>query len=100
LDTFDEVKVCTGYRINGELIHGYPDRSDVLGQVVADYITLPGWKTELRHCRSVNDLPAEARAFITAVERESGIPIRIIGVGPERDDVLDWTSASIFGGTA
>ena len=100
LDTFDEVKVCTGYRINGELIHGYPDRSDVLGQVVADYITLPGWKTELRHCRSVNDLPAEARAFITAVERESGIPIRIIGVGPERDDVLDWTPASIFGGSA
>jgi adenylosuccinate synthase len=100
LDTFDEVRVCTGYRINGEVVHGYPDRSDVLGEVVADYITLPGWKTELRNCRSVNDLPAEARAFVTAVERESGIPIRIIGVGPERDDVLDWTPASIFGGSS
>lgn len=98
LDTFDEVKVCTGYRINGELVHGYPDRSEVLAQVIPDYVTLPGWKTELRSCRSVDDLPAEAKVFITVVEQQSGVPIHIIGVGPERDDVLDWTPASIFGG--
>ena len=98
LDTFDEVKVCTGYRIDGELVHGYPDRSEVLAQVIPDYVTLPGWKTELRSCRSVDDLPAEAKDFITVVEQQSGVPIHIIGVGPERDDVLDWTPASIFGG--
>ena len=98
LDTFDEVKVCTGYRIDGELVHGYPDRSEVLAQVIPDYVTLPGWKTELRSCRSVDDLPAEAKAFITVVEQQSGVPIHVIGVGPERDDVLDWTPASIFGG--
>lgn len=98
LDTFDEVKVCTGYRIDGELVHGYPDRSEVLAQVIPDYVTLLGWKTELRSCRSVDDLPAEAKAFITVVEQQSGVPIHIIGVGPERDDVLDWTPASIFGG--
>lgn len=98
LDTFDEVKVCIGYRIDGQLVHGYPDRSEVLAQVIPDYVTLPGWKTELRSCRSVNDLPAEAKAFITVVEQQSGVPIHIIGVGPERDDVLDWTPASIFGG--
>ncbi len=98
LDTFDEVRVCTGYRIEGELVHGYPDRSEVLAQVIPDYVTLLGWKTELRSCRSVDDLPAEAKAFITVVEQQSGVPIHIIGVGPERDDVLDWTPASIFGG--
>ena len=98
LDTFDEVKVCTGYRIDGQLVHGYPDRSEVLAQVIPDYVTLPGWKTELRSCRSVDDLPAEAKNFITVVEQQSGVPIHIIGVGPERDDVLDWTPASIFGG--
>lgn len=98
LDTFDEVKVCTGYRIDGELVHGYPDRSEVLAQVIPDYMTFPGWKTELRSCRSVDDLPAEAKAFVTVVEQQSGVPIHIIGVGPERDDILDWTPASIFGG--
>jgi len=98
LDTFDEVKVCIGYRIDGQLVHGYPDRSEILAQVIPDYVTLPGWKTELRSCRSVDDLPAEAKAFITVVEQQSGVPIHIIGVGPERDDVLDWTPASIFGG--
>ncbi|MEI8391148.1 MAG: adenylosuccinate synthase [Actinomycetes bacterium] len=98
LDTFDELKVCTGYRIDGQLVHGYPDRSEVLARVIPDYVTLPGWKTELRSCRSVDDLPAEAKAFITVVEQQSGVPIHIIGVGPERDDVLDWTPASIFGG--
>ena len=98
LDTFDEVKVCIGYRIDGKLVNGYPDRSEVLAQVIPDYVTMPGWKTELRFCRSVDDLPAEAKAFITVVEQQSGVPIHIIGVGPERDDVLDWTPASIFGG--
>ena len=97
LDTFYEVKVCTGYLIDGQPVHGYPDRSDELARVEPVYVTLPGWRTSLGNCRSVADLPVEARDFIALVEREAGIPINIVGVGPERDDVLMWNEVSVNG---
>ena len=90
LDTFDEVKVCTGYLLDGRPVHGYPDRSDVLARVEPVYTTLPGWRTSLGGCRSTADLPTAARDFVALVEREAGVPVRIVGVGPERDDVLMW----------
>jgi len=90
LDDFDEVKVCVGYELDGRRLDGYPDRSDLLARVVPVYATLPGWKTSLRACRSAADLPEAARRFVELVEKEAGIPIRIVGVGPERDDVVMW----------
>jgi len=92
LDTFDEIKICIHYRSNGEVISGYPDRVDLLAAVEPEYVTLPGWKTSLSACRSMDDLPAAAQQFISAVEEQVGIPIRIVGVGPERDDVVWWQS--------
>jgi adenylosuccinate synthase len=97
LDTFDEVRICTGYTIDGRPVHGYPDLSSDLARVVPEYVTLPGWKTDLGKCRTAADLPETARRFIATVEREAGVPIRIVGVGPERDDVLEW-NASVDGG--
>lgn len=94
LDTFDEVKVCINYRLNGEIISGYPDRVDLLGTVEPEYVTLPGWKTSLSKCRVMADLPVPACQFIALVEEQVGIPIRIVGVGPERDDVVWWQSES------
>jgi len=93
LDTFDEVKICIHYRHKGEIISGYPDRAELLAAVEPEYVTLPGWKTSLSACRSIDDLPAAAKQFIAVVEEQVGIPIRIVGVGPERDDVVWWQSA-------
>ena len=90
LDEFDEVKVCIGYELDGRRLDGYPDRSDLLSRVVPVYETLPGWKTSLRGCRSAADLPEAARRFVELVEKQVGIPVRIVGVGPERDDVVMW----------
>ena len=92
LDTFDEVRVCTGYRLDGEKVTGYPDRAELLANIEPDYVTLPGWKTSLSECRHVDDLPAAAQAFVALVEEQVGIPISIVGVGPERDDVVWWKS--------
>ncbi|MEY4361781.1 MAG: adenylosuccinate synthetase [Actinomycetota bacterium] len=90
LDDFDEVKVCIGYEIDGRPYRGYPDRSDILGRVTPVYETIPGWKTVLGHCRSAADLPPAARRFISVIESQAGVPVKIVGVGPERDDVLMW----------
>ncbi len=75
LDTFDEVKVCTDYTATGEPV----------------YATLPGWKTDISSVTSVDQLPAEARAFVSLVEREVGIPIRIVGTGAERESYVIWS---------
>ena len=91
LDTFETVKVCVGYRIDGQPVSGYPDRVDLLARVQPDYIELPGWGSELRSTRERGELPDAARTFVDLIEREVGIPIRVVGVGAERDDYLHWS---------
>ncbi|HEY3485626.1 MAG TPA: adenylosuccinate synthase [Ilumatobacteraceae bacterium] len=92
LDGFDTVKVCTGYRLDGRLVDGYPDRSDVLERIEPVYEEVPGWRTALSAAREPGALPEPARTFLELVEREVGIPVRVVGVGAERDDYLLWTA--------
>jgi adenylosuccinate synthase len=92
LDGFDSVKVCTGYRLDGVEVANYPDRSDVLARVEPVYETLPGWGTSLSAARERSDLPAEAQTFLTLVEQQVGIPVKVVGVGAERDDYLMWNA--------
>jgi len=95
LDSFDEVKICTGYRVDGETYRGYPDRIELLERVEPVYETIDGWKTSLADCRRADDLPAAARRFVEVVEREVGVPVRIVGVGAERDAVLQWDAETV-----
>ncbi|MEM8621543.1 MAG: adenylosuccinate synthase [Actinomycetota bacterium] len=92
LDGFEQVQICTGYRIDGVEVDGYPDRSDLLARVEPVYETVAGWETSLSSAREPGELPDEARRFIEIVEREVGIPVRVVGVGAERDDYLVWAS--------
>jgi adenylosuccinate synthase len=92
LDGFDEVKVCTGYRLHGQAIDHYPDISDILAEVEPVYETLPGWKADLSRIRETGALPAEAKAFLSLVEQQVGVPVKVVGVGADRDDFLLWTA--------
>ena len=92
LDGFDSIKICTGYRLHGELLAGFPDRSDLVAEVEPVYEVLPGWGSVLSDKREPGELPTEARSFLEIVEREVGIPVKVVGVGAERDDYLVWTS--------
>lgn len=91
LDGFPEVRVCTGYRLDGAEVHHYPDRAEVLARVEPVYATLPGWESTTA-VRRRDDLPAEAAAFLALVEEQVGVPVRLVGVGAERDDYLTWTT--------
>jgi adenylosuccinate synthase len=88
LDTFETVRICTGYTVNGKPLAGYPDDIELLGKVVATYVDLPGWKQTLRVCRTFAEMPEAARAVVQLVEQHIGIPVSIVGVGPERDDCV------------
>jgi len=85
LDTFEEVKVCTGYNIDGVVVRDYPDRASVLSRAIPVYETLPGWKTSTEGIRNYSDLPASAQQIVNIVERETGIPVSMVGTGPARD---------------
>ena len=75
LDTFDEVKVCTSYAADGS----------------PQYAVLPGWKTDLSAVTELADLPQRARDFVALVEREVGVPVRIVGTGAERESYVIWS---------
>ena len=92
LDGFESVKVCTAYRLDGKLIDFYPDRSDILAKVEPVYETLSGWKTDLSAARESGTLPDQAKAFLALVESQVGVPVKVVGVGAERDDYLLWTA--------
>lgn len=88
LDTFDEVKVCTGYSMNGTVMRNYPDRPDMLAHAVPVYETLPGWKSSTEGITKFADLPYSAQQIVKIVERETGIPVSMVGTGPSRDAMV------------
>jgi adenylosuccinate synthase len=88
LDTFDEVKVCTGYSMNGTVMRNYPDRPDMLAHAVPVYETLPGWKSSTEGITKFANLPQSAQQIVKIVERETGIPVSMVGTGPSRDAMV------------
>ena len=88
LDDFDTIRVCVGYRLDGRILYAYPDDAEVLARVECVYEDLAGWHQPLRACRKESDLPTQARRLIDLVERSTGVPVSIVGVGPERDDCV------------
>ncbi len=92
LDTFDKVKVCVAYEANGERFTHPPYHQSVLHQVTPIYEELPGWQTDLSECRSVDDLPVAAREYIGFLAEQIGVPVRLVGVGPGRDQFVTFAS--------
>jgi adenylosuccinate synthase len=92
LDGFETIKICTGYRLDGKLLEHYPDRSELIADVEPVYETLPGWGSVLSDKREPGQLPPEAKRFIEIVEEQVGVPVKVVGVGAERDDYLVWAS--------
>ncbi len=87
LDGLPELKICTGYRIRGEVSARVPDTCDMaLAEPV--YETWPGWQEPTREARTWDDLPKAARAYLHRMAELAGVPIQYISVGPERDQLI------------
>ena len=84
MNTFDTIKVCTGYSYNGEVIDYMPN--DIEG-VVPVYKEFKGWNRELPS-NSYADLPQEIKNYIEFIETETGVPVQIISTGPEREKTI------------
>lgn len=88
LDALDEIKVCTGYEIDGERIETFPAVSQDLQKIKPIYETLPGWKTETLGITKIEDLPAKAREYVEFLSDSIGVEIGLISTGPERDQTI------------
>ncbi len=87
LDYFDEIKLCTGYRLGDQMIDYVPD-TVTQGQVEPVYETWPGWGTDTGNCRTWDDLPQAAQAYLRRIEELAVAPIRFVSVGPERPQMV------------
>ena len=87
LGYLDEIPVCVGYDIDGEVTTDFPTTT-LLEKAKPVYETLPGWKCDLRGIKKYEDLPENCRKYIEFVEEKIGFPITMISNGPGRDDII------------
>ena len=88
LDGFDEIKMCTAYKIDGEILNEIPASLKVLAKVEPVYETFTGWKTDISNTRRYEDLPVNARKYLERMAEVTGIKLGIVSVGPNRDQTI------------
>ena len=86
MDDFDTVKVATAYKINGEVVDYFP--YEVTDDLEPVYTEFKGWKTPISGIRKYEDFPAEFKAYVEFIEEQTGVPVKIISVGPDREETI------------
>ena len=93
LDTFETVKVCVAYEANGERFEYPPYHQSILHQVTPIYEELPGWRADLTTATTSEDLPRAARDYVAFLAEQIGVPVRLVGVGPGREQFVAFATA-------
>jgi adenylosuccinate synthase len=88
LDGFDEVAICTGYRLRGETIDHYPANAADQAAIEPIYETMPGWSESTAGARSWAQLPGQAIKYIRRIEELIRCPVALVSTSPERDDTI------------
>lgn len=89
LDDLDRLKVCVAYELGSERFRHLPFRQSALWEASPVYEELPGWEADTSGITSARDLPAAAADYISFIEAEIGVPVRLVGVGPARHQFLE-----------
>ncbi len=86
LDDFDTIKACVAYKVNGEEIDHFP--FDISEGVEPVYVELPGWKTPMSKMKGEDEFPEEFNNYLSFLEEELGVPVKIVSVGPDREQTI------------
>lgn len=86
MDTFETVKVATGYKVNGKESNEVP--FDTFAEIEPVYKEFKGWKRDLTKITDESELPFEFMNYVRFIEKETGVPVKIISVGPDRDQTI------------
>jgi adenylosuccinate synthase len=92
LSTWEKIPVCVAYEIDGVRVEELPASQSDFHHAKPIYEYLPGWMCDISAARSLDDLPANARAYVKFLEDISGAPMSAIGVGPGRDQTISVRS--------
>lgn len=88
LSTFDTVKICTHYTIDGKEVRSLPADGEILEKAVPVYEELPGWSEDVSEVKTFDALPDNAKRYVKRVSELIGAPVCMIGVGPRRDQSI------------
>ncbi len=88
LDGFDQIKICTGYYLNGKTINYLPSAEKEQKRIKPIYEVIKGWKKSIAGVRNINDLPEEAKIYIKKIEELIKCEIILISTSPERSDTI------------
>ena len=86
LDSFETIKACVAYRINGEETLDFPFSIDE--DIEPVYVELPGWQTDMTRIKAESDFPKNFKDYIAFLENELKVPITILSVGPDREQTI------------
>ncbi len=95
LDGLDELKLCVGYRIDGEPVNEMPARTDDLARAEPVYHAIPGWQGSTAGVTRWEDLPEEARRYVEVIETELGVPVGLVSTGPKREETIVRNEAKL-----
>ncbi len=87
LDTFETIKACVAYKIDGEEVDYFP--FDISEGVEPVYAELPGWKTDMTGMQSEDEFPEEFNAYLSFLEDQLGVPIKFVSIGPDREQTIE-----------
>ena len=87
LSYLDEIKVCTGYEIDGKIIKDFPN-THMLKKAKPIFEALPGFKCDIRGIKEFDKLPKEAQDYVLFIEKEIGKPITMVSNGPKREEII------------
>lgn len=89
LSDIQRLKVCVAYEMNGRRFESIPYHQSVIHQAEAEYVEMPGWSTDISGITDPQQLPAAAADYLAFIEDAVGVPVRLVGVGPAREQVLE-----------
>ncbi len=88
LSGFESIQICVAYEYNGKRIAYPPQEQGALGLVTPIYESMPGWKEDITSCKTWDELPEAARAYVQRLEQLSGVPVSMVSVGPDRNQTI------------
>ncbi len=88
LTGFDELKICVSYDLDGKTIETIPARLKDFSRCKPNYITLPGWKENITHVNSFDELPENCKKYLKKIEELVGVEIKCFSVGPDREQTI------------
>jgi adenylosuccinate synthase len=92
LDTLPTLKVCVAYECDGRRYDHMPYHQTVLHNAVPVYEELPGWQTDTSRSTELHELPAAAKDYVHFLAAQTGVPITLVGVGPDRDQFVRFAT--------